>query len=152
MYKITITFSCYFWSRYYYMLIFIHLFTAFFVLFFFLNFTLNLITVSKKQNPSCYTQRDFWCQSKGFSSCANCALRSFTTTPSLRYYYKIKKHLRLSKHFLWRRARDFVPVLPHLSPRFARCPVGENAPPEHFLPLTSYAPSLFESRVNSAYK
>ena len=32
-----------------------------------------------------------------------------------------------------------------LSPRFARCHVSENSPPDCFLPHTSYAPSLFES-------
>ena len=37
------------------------------------------------------------------------------------------------------------PVLPHLSPRFARCHVGENSPPDCFLPQAALAPSLFES-------
>ena len=32
-----------------------------------------------------------------------------------------------------------------LSPRFARCHVGENSPPDCFLPQASLAPSLFES-------
>ena len=34
---------------------------------------------------------------------------------------------------------------PRLSPRFARCPVGRNSPPDCFFPQTSFAPSLFES-------
>ena len=44
----------------------------------------------------------------------------------------------------WRRVRVF-PALPRLSPRFARCHVGENSPPGCFLPQTTSAPSLFES-------
>ncbi len=47
--------------------------------------------------------------------------------------------------FQWRRARDFVSALPHLSPRYARCHVGENSPQDYFLPKASLSPSLFES-------
>ena len=51
-------------------------------------------------------------------------IKMIPTPQGYRYYFGV-------------RARDFVPVLPHLSPRFARCPVGENASPKHFLPLRS---------------
>ena len=32
--------------------------------------------------------------------------------------------------------KGILPVLPHLSPRFACCHVGKNSPPDCFLPLT----------------
>ncbi len=36
--------------------------------------------------------------------------------------------------FSWSGQREFVPALPRLSPRFARCRVGKNSPPDCFFP------------------
>ena len=86
--------------------------------------------------------------------------------PSLSAWIKKFQVRRLG--IFWPAQRDFVPVLPHLSPRFARCPVGENSLTDSSpfvcfadisptlwgnLPRTvffRFAPSLFESLLVTA--